>query len=384
MCALAAITIEELERGVMAITFDFQRRMARLRAQLESHHVQAFIIHSGENIAYLSGFSGHGATLVVSAEQALLITDYRYYLRALEETSKMEVIQRDRDRESLGQCLARVCAKHSVLGFESEHFSVGQWQHIAEHLRANTCVATVQVVERLRRVKDSQEIACIRGAAEIADAALADTLTLLESGITERELAIELDYQMQRRGSQGVSFDTILLFAERTALPHGEPGAKRLCEGDLILIDFGAVRSGYRSDMTRTYVLGEPTSEQQALFDTVDKAQQAALQQVCAGICCHELNHAAQQVLASSPYHRYAGEGLGHGVGLTLHELPFIKANAPYQLESGNVITIEPGIYIPNYGGVRLEEDIVVTETGYQRLTLAPQQFALRSEHGDY
>ncbi|WP_105189180.1 M24 family metallopeptidase [Pseudoalteromonas sp. T1lg48] len=355
----------------------FLARLARLQNLLTSLGDELLVVQGFENISYLTGFSGHAATLLVMPQKAMMITDYRYYQRALSETQDIEVVQRDRDNESLGACIARLGGANLRIGFEAAHFSVAQWQGIASELNAAALTPRTDMVESLRRVKDEYEIDCIRQAAAIADSALAQTLTQIKTGITERELAIELDYQMQLRGSTGTSFDTILLFAERSALPHGNPGNKQLLEGDFILIDFGAVVNGYRSDMTRSYVWGQPSAEQQAIFDTVQNAQRAALDAVRPGVSAHELNAKAHEVLQASPFGQYAGEGLGHGLGLFLHEIPFLKPGEQYRLQAGNVITIEPGIYIPHLGGVRLEEDIVVTAEGYDCLTQAPQQFIL-------
>ncbi|WP_462159718.1 M24 family metallopeptidase [Pseudoalteromonas sp. GB56] len=359
------------------MTQTFLARLARLQNLVASLGDELLIVQGFENISYLTGFSGNAATLLVMPTKAVMITDYRYYQRALAETKDIDVVQRDRDNETLGACISRLAGANLRVGFEAAHFNVAQWQGIASELNAAQLNPRTDLVESLRRIKDANEIDCIRQAAGIADSALAHTLARIKTGITERELAIELDYQMQLRGSNGTSFNTILLFAERSALPHGNPGDKQLREGDFILIDFGAVVNGYRSDMTRSYVWGQPSAEQQAIFDTVQKAQQAALSAVRPGISAHDLNAIAHEVLQASPFAQYAGEGLGHGLGLFLHEIPFLKPGVQYQLEAGNVITIEPGIYIPDLGGVRLEEDIVVTENGYECLTHAPQQFIL-------
>ncbi|RZM77036.1 aminopeptidase P family protein [Pseudoalteromonas rubra] len=355
----------------------YLQRQTALRSQLSASGYDAMVVFGYENIRYLCGFSGHAATLLISAEQCLLITDYRYVERAQAEAEHAEVILRQRDHESLGQCLSRLSGELKALAFDAAHIDVGQWQEISGELSGRTVTPTRGLVEQLRQVKTAEEIDCIRQAAQIADKALADTLSLVKAGVSERDLALELDYRMQKLGSEGVSFDTILLFGARSALPHGSPSTQKLKHGDLILIDFGAVVGGYRSDMTRTYVYGMPCHRQRAMFDTVQTAQQAALAHASSGVDCQVLNTAAHAVLQNSEFARYAGEGLGHGLGLFLHEQPFIKPGVDYRLEAGNVITIEPGIYIPQFGGVRLEEDIVITASGYELLTHAPQDFEL-------
>ncbi|KZN44932.1 Xaa-Pro aminopeptidase [Pseudoalteromonas luteoviolacea] len=356
---------------------NYQSRKSKLLQSLKQHQADMMIISSRQNIRYLTGFSGNAATLLMSKHESYLITDYRYFERACEETSDIEVIQRDRDTESLGQCIARCLPNCEAVAFEAAHFSVDQWRVIAAELPYSNLRGVTGCVEALREVKDEIEISYIQQAAQIADESLSEMLTLAKEGVQERELALELEYKMRSKGSEGVSFDTILLFGERSALPHGNPSERRLKKGDFILVDFGAVVNGYRSDMTRTYVLGTPTAKQTSVFNTVQQAQQRALESVKSGIDCDSLNKVAHQVLTSSPFARFAGEGLGHGLGLNLHEQPFIKPKVSHILKQGNVITIEPGIYIPGFGGVRLEEDIVVTEQGCKYLTKAPQTFEL-------
>ncbi|MCF2857072.1 Xaa-Pro peptidase family protein [Pseudoalteromonas sp. SMS1] len=360
-----------------SLNINYQHRMANLLQSLSWYQADMMILSGRQNIQYLTGFSGNAATLLVSQSESYLITDYRYYERACEETQGIKVVQRDRDSETLGCCVARCFPDCKTVVFEAAHFSVEQWRAIHADLPYTDVQGVSGWVESLREVKDAQEIAWIQQAAQIADESLKEMLTFVKEGVQERDLALELDYKMRSKGSQGVSFDTILLFAERSALPHGNPGTRRLQKGDFILIDFGAVINGYRSDMTRTYVYGTPTDKQSAMFNTVQQAQHSALENVKQGVDCETLNKIAHQVLASSAFAKYAGEGLGHSLGLELHEQPFLKPNNSYLLKPGNVITIEPGIYIPSYGGVRLEEDIVVTEQGYQCLTNAPQTFEL-------
>ncbi|MCG7549285.1 Xaa-Pro peptidase family protein [Pseudoalteromonas sp. Of7M-16] len=352
-------------------------RRQQLIAKLSQHDIDMMVVSGHENIQYLSGFSGNAATLLISKSNTYLITDYRYYERACLETENIHVIKRDRDAQRLGQCILALFPELNKIAYESENVSVAQWEAIAADLTYPYVQGAYGWVEALREVKDDIEIAFLQQAANIADAALCETLTLVREGVKERDLALELEYKMRQKGSQGVSFDTILLFGERSALPHGDPSERALRHGDLILIDFGAVVGGYRSDMTRTYIYGTPSAQQQAMFNTVQRAQHAALEKVQQGVSCDALNQVAHRVLNNSEFAQFAGEGLGHGLGLALHEHPFIKPNNPYVLSAGNVITIEPGIYIPHVGGVRLEEDIVVTPNGYQQLTHSAQNFEL-------
>ncbi|MBD1584147.1 M24 family metallopeptidase [Pseudoalteromonas sp. S16_S37] len=351
-------------------------RLKALRHSNNAHGIDNLIVFGFENIRYLCGFSGNAAYLIVTPQQNYLITDYRYYERAKTESYHCEVICRDRETQSLGQCFAQFLTTGKA-GFECAFVTVQMWQDIAHSLAHFELCPMQGIIESLRMIKDDWEIKSIKKAAALADTALCDVLKQVRLGVTERELATELDYTMKKLGSDGVSFETILLFGERSALPHGKPGDTKLAHQDFILIDFGAVVNGYRSDMTRTYVFGEPSKKQQHMFDTVLAAQQAALSQAKAGISCQTLNETSQQVLFSNGYEQYAGKGLGHGLGLFLHEAPFINQSTDYNLCSGNVVTIEPGVYLPSLGGVRIEDDILITKHGYECLTHAPKSFVL-------
>ncbi len=356
---------------------EFLTRQEALQAQLAVRQLHAMIVIGYENIRYLTGFSGNAAYVVVSNERLVLITDYRYYERAINESHGVEVISRDRDNETLGHCINRFLPHNSRVGFDSAFINVALWQQVEQELKSQQCIAVQGLVESLRMVKSDWEVAQIKAAAKIADEALAQTLPYFKQGVTERDLALELEFRMQKLGSDGMAFATILMFAERTSLPHGNPGNTQLKAGDFITLDFGAVVNGYRSDMTRSYVYGEASAKQRVIYDAVADAQQAAIDLLAPGVCCQTLQRASEQQLEASGYGEFSGEGLGHGVGLFLHEQPFISPHNSYQLVAGNVITIEPGIYIPGYGGVRLEEDVLITQNGYEILTHAPKPFEL-------
>ncbi|WP_064435959.1 MULTISPECIES: M24 family metallopeptidase [Pseudoalteromonas] len=355
----------------------FFQRQQILKQQLINDNLTAILVLGHENIRYLSGFSGNAAYAIVTPASCVLITDYRYFERAKQECQGFEVICRDRDNESLGHCINRFLPANSDLGFDAAFINVALWQQVANDLNSHTLVPIQGVIERQRMIKNDWEVTQIKAAAAIADEALAHTLPYFKVGVSERDLALELEFRMQKLGSEGMSFATILMFAERTSLPHGSPSERTLKEGDFITLDFGAVINGYRSDMTRSYVLGKASSKQTQIYNAVATAQQTAINLLKPGVDCIDLQNASQRVLDDSGYGKWAGQGLGHGLGLFLHEHPFINKNVSHVLEVGNVITIEPGIYIPDFGGVRLEEDILITPTGYEILTHAPKPFEL-------
>lgn len=353
--------------------------LAALREKVLNKPHSAMLVFSDINIRYLSGFTGHAATILLTSKANYLLTDYRYFEQAKEQASHFKVICRDRANQTLASLIEDLLFQDDCqqLSYESEHISVNQWQEINQQVSSLTKLARIEpevgAVESLRYIKSAVEISSIEKAAKIADSALANMLNAVKAGITEKELAIELDYQMAKLGSEEVSFATILLFGERSALPHGIPGDRALKHGDFILIDFGAVVNGYRSDMTRTFVFGQASAEQKHVYQLVQQAQQAALDEIAEGVTGSHLYQQSAKILLNSEYKQYAGEGLGHGVGLVLHEQPFMGPDCNLVIEKGCVITIEPGIYIPGWGGVRIEDDVVLTNDGLKVLTKSPK-----------
>lgn len=355
----------------------FSTRQHALVCSLAVNKLDGLLILGHENIQYITGFTGNAAYAIMTEKHQFLITDYRYFERAQSECQGFEVICRDRDNESLGACIKRHLLNIEHLGFDAAFINVQAWQDIVQSLTGITLSPIVGLIEQQRMIKDEWEIKQIALAAAIADQALNETMPYFTAGATERDVALELEYRMQKLGSQGMAFHTIMLFAARTSLPHGVPGDQKLQAGDFITLDFGAVVNGYRSDMTRSYILGAASAEQKAIYDTVAAAQHAAIATLKPGVTSAQVYFASKAVLDASPYAKWQGEGLGHGVGLFLHEQPFLNAKTEYQLQRGNVITIEPGIYIPGFGGVRLEDDFLITDTGCQVLTHAPKPFEI-------
>jgi Xaa-Pro aminopeptidase len=353
--------------------------LTTLRNQVLSEPNSAMLIFNDINISYLSAFTGHAATILLTSKGNYLLTDYRYFEQAKLQAKHFTVICRDRANQSLASLIEDLLFQDDCqhLSFESEHISVMQWQQIYQQISQLTKLSKIKPisgsVEALRFIKSTSEIAAIEQAAKIADTALAIMLNSVKAGVTERELAIELDYQMAKLGSEEVSFATILLFGERSALPHGIPSDKPLKHGDIILIDFGAVVNGYRSDMTRTFVFGQASAEQKHIYQLVQSAQQAAIDEISEGVLGSHLYQQSANILLNSEYKKYAGEGLGHGLGLVLHEQPFIGPDCHTAIEKGCVITIEPGIYVPGWGGVRIEDDVVLTDEGLKILTKSPK-----------
>lgn len=353
-------------------------RLTKLRQLMAQLDYQALLLTEPLNIRYLCGFSGSSASLLITAERQFLITDYRYTEQAKTECAGFDIICRDRSAQSLGQCLAELLQQQPIncLHLEYSHLSVELFSQL-QHDLSLTLSPSTNLTEQLRACKDSHELKCLRQAAAIADQALAWLLPQLQLGMTEREAADLLQHKIYALGADELAFPTILLSGERSALPHGKPGQRRFQHGDFVLLDFGARVEGYRSDMTRTVVLGQASAEQQQFYQTVLNAQQAALAAVKPGISGHQLNQIAQAVLTDSPYAAYVGEGLGHGVGLALHEYPLMRRGCEVLLQPNMVVTIEPGLYKPGFGGVRIEDDIVITDTSIEILTKSPKELTI-------
>jgi Xaa-Pro aminopeptidase/Xaa-Pro dipeptidase len=351
-------------------------RLASLRARLAHEGLDAITVSSAENQRYLCGYTGHAAALFVGAERAWLITDYRYAGIAEATVHGAQVVVRDRLKQTLAERLLECAAEieAETVGIEAQHLSHAAALALPDALR---WTPTTGIVEAQRYRKDVEEIAAIERAAAIADTALAGLLAGPLVGRSERDLARELEARTFDGGAEGMAFETIVLSGPRSALPHGTPSTRVLERGELLLIDFGAVVNGYRSDMTRTHVVGAASKRQREVYELVLRAQTAGIEALEHGARGDHVAAASTAVLASSELARFAGEGLGHGVGLGLHESPLMGFGGAETLESGCVVTVEPGIYIPDWGGVRIEDDVVIEGAGVRRLTRSPNGLEL-------
>jgi Xaa-Pro aminopeptidase len=340
------------------------------------------------NVRYLSGFTGSNAALLVFADEVppVLATDGRYRTQAAEQAPDLEVaIQR-----ASGRYLAGRAASAGVrrLGFESHVVTVDGFDALEKEVeRAGTTelVRAPQMVEALREVKDAGEVALLRLACEAADAALTDLVARggLRAGRTERDVGRELEALMLDHGADGVSFETIVATGANSAIPHHRPTDAVLATGDFVKIDFGALVGGYHSDMTRTFVLGKAADWQREIYQLVSVAQQSGRAALRAGACLADVDAAARGVIVDAGYGDQFGHGLGHGVGLQIHEAPGINATATGTLLADAVVTVEPGVYLPDRGGVRIEDTLVVADTGRahghapELLTRFPKELAI-------
>ncbi len=348
----------------------YTRRRHELSKWLEQNELELFIVSSRPNIRYLTGFTGEGIGIVSSSE-AVLITDRRYEVEAGEEAPDCQVIFAERGYlRQLASYLGKL--EQPRAGFESQHLSYANYRKLAEMADVAELVPAGGVVEEQRVIKDDTEIAVIRRAAQVVSVAVPQVVAELAVGITERELSLRLREAILQAGGDDVSFEPVVAFDENSARAHAVPTDRKLAAGDIVLIDAGARVDGYCSDMTRTVVFGEPTRKFIEIYQTVRQAQQAAMATIVPGAVAAEVDAQAREVIDNSPYEGSFGHSLGHGVGLEVHEGPKLGKNSEDVLAAGQVVTNEPGIYLPGWGGVRLEELVLVTAQEPEPLTQAP------------
>ncbi len=343
---------------------DHGLRRARLARRLGELELDALFVTRLPNVRYLTGFSGSNGQVLATADGTVFFTDGRY-----EEQSRHEVPDADRviyldGFPPVGEHAA--ASKTSRIGFESEGVTYRYWERLREHLEGVELVPVGPEVERLRRVKDAEELELLARAQEAADVAF-ERVVLgggLREEITERELALALEIEMRRAGADDTSFWTIVAFGEQAAEPHHDPTERPLRRGDVVKLDFGALVEGYHSDMTRTVAFGEPPARLREIRDLVAAAQRAGIDAVRAGVSVAEVDLAARRVIEDAGLGREFPHGLGHGVGLEIHEDPRLRWDGTDDVPEGAVVTIEPGVYIPGLGGVRIEDMVEVTAEG--------------------
>ena len=355
----------------------YPERISRLQQRLRRRKLQAFLVTQPENRRYLSGFTAldhsiqesSGALLVPARGAPLLLTDSRFQLQAEQECSGLTI---SLYRRGLASLLCHLLPDMQVrrLGFESHYCLYGTAVRLKDRLAEAgiELVATRDLVEQLRIIKDADEIAVIRRSVALNEQVFRLVHATIEPGMTEQEIALALELTMRELGAERPSFETIVAFGEHAAHPHAVPTDRILQSGDLVLIDMGLVLEGYCSDMTRTFAVGEPSSQFRERVRLVRRAQLAGIRTIRAGVTGREVDRAARRVIADAGFGKYFQHALGHGVGLAVHEEPRLSAFSRRKLRPGMVVTVEPGLYLPDWGGIRLENMVVVRDDGCEVL----------------
>ncbi len=354
---------------------DVASRSERLRSRLEQLGCDGLLVTNLVDVRYLTGFTGSAGLVLVTGDELVVVTDGRYGEQAAEQLRAASVEAR-LEVTGTGQREVMAGAARGLrrLGLQADHVTWAQQRAFAQEWFPGTeLVPTEGLVEELRAVKDGGEVARLSRAAAIADQALATVRARLGEAPTEREFASELEFQMRRLGADGPSFETIVASGPNGAKPHARPSDRVISEGDLVVLDFGALVDGYHSDMTRTVAVGDPSETQQRMLEVVTEAQQRGVDAVRAGAAANEVDAACRSVISAAGWADAFLHGTGHGVGLEIHERPRVAATSDATLDAANVVTVEPGVYLPEHGGVRVEDTVVVLEDGCRPLTHSPK-----------
>jgi len=341
------------------------QRLEKLRNILDKEALDGILLSGRPNTFYFTGFTGSTSICLVSREKAYLIVDFRYTTQAKEQAfAGVEVIQHEKGALDV---LSSLCSEYGIFNFglEGNVVSYSEYSKIKEKLTEVKELRNIQnSIDNIRMIKDENELQLITGAVNIADKAFCEILPFIKPGVKEFEVALELEYKMKKLGASGVSFETIVASGPRSALPHGTAGNREIQAGDAIVMDFGAIYKGYCSDMTRTVFMGEPHEKLKEIYNIVLKAQLEALNASAAGITGKELDSVSRNIINNEGYEKCFGHGLGHGVGVEIHEKPGISPKGEEILKPGMVFTVEPGIYVEGFGGVRIEDMVFLTSDG--------------------
>ena len=354
--------------GDCRVKHDYQARLEKLRDSLAEKDIEALLITSPANRFYLSGFDGSNGYLFISHEKAILATDFRYLEQASEQAGRhMEIYPlQKKASEELAIITEREGWSH--LGFEEEYLTYYNYNVLVEKLDI-PFIPVQQTVEKLRMVKEEGELELIRKAAQLTDEAYAEIRPRICPGVRERDLAIELEYILQKKGGEGPTFNYIVASGVRSALPHGVASSKEIQEGELVILDFGVSCGGYSSDMTRTVFVGTPQKEHEETWQVVREAQQAALKEMQSGAKAVDVDTRAREVIKDAGMADKFGHGLGHGLGLEAHEAPTLSSRGKETLSKNMVVTVEPGVYFKDWGGIRIEDMVIVGDKGPEIIT---------------
>ena len=341
-------------------------RVEKFREIIDTERLDGFLVNSNTDIRYLVGFTGSAGMLWVDMERVIFMTDFRYETQAKKQIGDLAEIHITSSEKSYFDIMdeLELLKGKKVAGFDGNvlHYSLYR-RLIARFLNVNW-ISITNPLAKLRSIKDSNEINKLQQAVDMAIEALVETLPILRPGITEREFSAELEYRLNRKGSEKSPFDIIVASGWRASLPHGVASEKTIQSGEMVTVDFGATYDGYTSDLTRTFFIGSPDEKFEKIYNIVLQAQQKAIDNMKAGMTGKEIDEIARKYIQKEGYGEYFGHGLGHGIGLQVHDTPGVNSRNEEPLPKNSVVTVEPGIYIPDWGGVRIEDDVVVEESG--------------------
>jgi Xaa-Pro aminopeptidase len=350
---------------------DYTARQQQLQGEIDDHRLDAFVVTHLPNIRYLCGFSGSAGVLLVAGSKSLFFGDGRYSEQARAEVRGASVvISHKPPLVAAGEWLATKGPKIKALGIEPQHLRVADRHQLVKSAGPGRRVREVPpLIERARMVKDPRELETMRAAARLGANLFEVALATIRPGLEEVEVAAEMEYAARKAGAEGMSFETIIASGTRSALPHGRASSARIPAEGFVVCDFGIILAGYCSDMTRTVHMGTSGAKARHIYSAVREAQQAAVEEVGPGVVIEKVHSAARKLLSRQKLVQYFKHSTGHGVGLEIHEAPRIAAGQRELLQSGMVITIEPGVYVPGFGGVRIEDMVAVTSKGCEIFT---------------
>ena len=350
-------------------------KLTKLRESFQASGIDALLITSGKNRQYITCFSGSAGVAVVTEDKAVFITDFRYTEQAAKQCEGFDIVQH---KGGLVDEIANVVKDLGIekLGFEQDHVTFSAYLNYKTSIKTDL-VPVSGVIEKLRLIKSEQEIKILKEATQIADAAFEHILTYIKPGLTELDVSNELEFFMRKQGAVSSSFDIIVASGYRSALPHGVASDKVIEKGEFVTLDFGAYYKGYNSDITRTLAVGEPSDELKTIYDTVLEAQLRGMRGIKAGITGREADALTRDYITEKGYGEYFGHSTGHGLGMEVHEGPSLSVKSDTVLEPGMIVTVEPGIYVAGLGGVRIEDDTIVTETGNETLSFSTKELII-------
>ncbi len=353
----------------------FEKRINAVKDALKKS--QAALVTDETSIFYFTGFPHSEGYLFITQEKSYLLVDFRY-IEAAENTVKTsDVVIFSNPYETINELISSNNINEILL--EAEKVTLSSFKSMQKNLKSQLLDSNTlsEKIKELRIIKSADEVEKLRTAQNIAEKAYLEVLNIVKPGVTERQIALELEYLMKKHGAEKIAFDLITVTGKKTSLPHGVPADVEVKRGDFVTFDIGAVYDGYHSDMTRTVAVGEVSDDQRKIYNIVLEAHLAGLEAVKAGVCCSDVDKVCRDIISGYGFGKYFGHGTGHGVGLEIHEEPRVSPKGTEILKSGMIITVEPGIYLPDKFGVRIEDTVLVTEEGFETFAHIPKDLII-------